>query len=63
MGIVEDTGGGCSICGDTPAKNIQGTYWLCEPCEQEREQDELVCEDPGHYWNKDEKWKCQTCGL
>lgn len=32
----EDTGGGCSVCGQSPAVNIQGTYWLCGPCAFER---------------------------
>lgn len=28
-----DTGGGCSVCGGYPCKNVSGTYWLCEQCE------------------------------
>ena len=31
----QDTGGGCSICGTAPCTNIEGTYWLCKPCEGE----------------------------
>ncbi len=30
--IDQDTGGGCSICGHTPAVNVEGTYWLCLDC-------------------------------
>ena len=34
--ILKDTGGGCSVCGDRPAVNVDGTYWLCGPCVNER---------------------------
>jgi hypothetical protein len=30
--LKKDTGGGCSICGNKPVVNIQGTYWLCGDC-------------------------------
>ena len=33
---IEDTGGGCSVCGTEPAKNVEGTYWLCADCLRER---------------------------
>ena len=34
--IERDTGGGCSICGDRPAVNVEGTYWLCGTCVNEK---------------------------
>ncbi len=34
--IERDTGGGCSICGGRPAVNVEGTYWLCGPCVNEK---------------------------
>lgn len=33
---MRDTGGGCSVCGTSPARNVTGTYWLCESCEEEK---------------------------
>jgi hypothetical protein len=30
--IERDTGGGCSVCGQKPAVNVEGTYWLCAEC-------------------------------
>ena len=34
--IEGDTGGGCSVCGQLPAINIDGAYWLCRGCISER---------------------------
>lgn len=34
--LKADTGGGCSVCGDVPCVNVEGTYWLCGPCVLER---------------------------
>ena len=34
--LKADTGGGCSICGALPVVNVEGTYWLCGPCVNER---------------------------
>jgi hypothetical protein len=34
--IERDTGVGCSICGGTPAVNVEGTYWMCGPCVNEK---------------------------
>ena len=34
--IEADTGGGCSVCGQLPAINIDGAYWLCRDCISER---------------------------
>ena len=34
-----DTGGGCSICGEFPAINVEGTYWLCGGCVLEKSED------------------------
>jgi len=73
MGIIEDTGGGCSICGDIPANHIQGTYWLCDSCENdatrfphdsEPEPEEGECGDPWHHnqVGGTATWKCPTCG-
>jgi hypothetical protein len=30
--MLNDTGGGCSVCGELPAVNVDGTYWLCGDC-------------------------------
>ena len=33
MSIKEDTGGGCSVCGENEGvRRIKGTYWLCAAC-------------------------------
>jgi len=34
--MISDSGGGCSVCGNLPAVNVEGTYWICGPCVAER---------------------------
>ena len=34
--IKQDTGGGCSICGNLPVVNVDGSYWLCGTCVREK---------------------------
>jgi hypothetical protein len=42
--IEKDTGGGCSVCGHLSAVNVQGSYWLCGECVNDRfdRHDEIV---------------------
>ena len=46
MGIKEDTGGGCSVCGDIPAFNVVGTYWLCGLCATDKLKETICATDP-----------------
>ena len=40
--MINDSGGGCSVCGELPAVNVDGAYWLCGPCVNERLDDRPV---------------------
>jgi hypothetical protein len=33
---VKDTGCGCSVCGQKPVVNVEGTYWMCGGCVKEK---------------------------
>jgi hypothetical protein len=61
--VVKDTGAGCSICGQKPAVNLEGTYWLCGGCVNEKLKDIVEIQKPKiQDWRKDKVVGCRKFG-